>query len=142
MPKEMTIAQPPNERDILIRAAADRAAAAFDNLHDRMANLEEKLKEALTALEGRNARVEVLERAMHEERQQFELELGRKDNIIESYRAIRDDALHERDQLRVVFHSLRVQLDALELPLRGPSRAAEDVPDEGYTNGPAAAGHA
>ena len=138
MATEVTIS---NERDVLIRAATERAAAAFDSLNDRLANLEGKLKEALTALEGRNARIEVLERAMFEERQQFMLELGRKDDIIDDYRAIRDDALHERDQLRVVFHSLRVQLDALEIPLRGPSRA-EDRIDEGYTNGPTEAGHA
>ena len=137
MATEVTIS---NERDVLIRAATERAAAAFDSLNDRLANLEEKLKEALTALEGRNARIEVLERAMFEERQQFMLELGRKDDIIDDYRVIRDDALHERDQLRVVFHSLRVQLDALELPLRGPSRAEERL-DESHTNGSAATGH-
>lgn len=136
--KEVTIAP---ERDILMRAASERAAAAFDSLNDRMADLESKLKEALTVLEGRNARIEVLERAMHEDRDYFTLELSRRDSIIESYRAIRDDALHERDQLRVVFHSLRTQLDALELPLRGPSRA-EDSFDEGYTNGPVETGHA
>lgn len=135
MPNEMTV-PPSNERDILMRAASTWAS-----LNDRMTDLEEKLKEALTVLEGRNARIEVLERAMYEERDQFKLELSRRDSIIESYRAIRDDALHERDQLRVVFHSLRAQLDALELPLRGPSRA-EDRFDEGYTNGPVETGHA
>jgi chromosome segregation ATPase len=142
--KEVTVSSP-SEREILMRAASDRAAAAFDALNDRhsqrIADLEEKLKEALTVLEGRNARIEVLERAMEEDRDHFNLELSRRDSIIESYRAIRDDALHERDQLRVVFHSLRAQLDALELPLRPPSRA-EDRFDEGYTNGPVETGHA
>lgn len=142
--REVTVSAP-SERDILMRAASDRAAAAFDALNDkhtqRIEDLESKLRETLTVLEGRNARIEVLERAIHEERDQFRLELSHRDSIIESYRSIRDDALHERDQLRVVFHSLRAQLDALELPLRGPSRA-EDSFDEGYTNGPAETGHA
>ena len=98
------------------------AARAYSKLNERISTLESQLRDALVALEGRNERIKVLDQALADQKNNHDLELAATRNDARVARASRDEALHERDQMRVVFASFKAQLDALELPLAGPPK--------------------
>lgn len=97
-----------------------QAAAAYSSLNGKINTLQGQLHEALVALEGRNERIKVLDQALLDQQQNHALDLATARNNMEVYRQQRDEALLERDQLRVVFASFKAQLDAVELPLPAP----------------------
>ena len=123
---QTTPAPTPSNREALLRAAQ-----AYDNLNGQILDLETKLGDATVALEGRNARIQVLERAMHEEREQFKLELLERENALATYREQVDEARWERNELRVVLLNLRTQLNAVEIPLR-PALPKEEPAANGH----------
>lgn len=112
----------PNEVMTGEEQALMQAAQAYSKLNGKITALEDKLRETLTVLEGRNARIEQLERAQAEDADRTKLYEAELYNRMKSLEAERDGALTERNELRVVFASLRAQLDAIELPLASPPR--------------------
>ena len=135
-----------NREDIMTNEeqALMQAAQAYSTLNGRISGLQEQLNEALAALEGRNARIEQLERAILEDTDRYKLYEAELYNRMRSLEAERDQALIERDQTRVILASLRVQLDAIELPLPAPPLSLpapskkKRSPSEDHPNGPLA----
>lgn len=113
------------------REALLRAAQAYDTLNGRIIDLEAKLKDALVALDGRYARIEQLERAIKEDAErhaQYANEIYVRSKDLEDER---DNAIWERDQVRIVYASLKALLDSIELPPRPiPTRQQRDKTDE------------
>jgi hypothetical protein len=88
------------------RDAVMRAAHAYDTLREQTRAHEEKLLEATTALEHRNARIEQLELALAEERARCQ-----------ALQTERDAAVLERAELHVCFASIAAQIAAFVTPL-------------------------
>lgn len=88
---------------------------AYDDLAIRARDLEAKLTEALTALEGRNARIVILEEGALAERDQYRRDCERRDKEVANYRAAADQAIGERNELRIILGNFRAQLNAVEL---------------------------
>lgn len=94
---------------------------SYDALAVHARDLEAQLNEALTALEGRNARVLVLEEAMHTERTQYQDDCARRDKEVANYRRAADQAIGERNELRITLNNLRTLILAADLPANEPA---------------------
>jgi len=106
---------------------------AYDQLAARARDLEEQLAEALTALEGRNARILVLEEAMHTERTQYQDDCARRDKEVANYRRAADQAIGERNELRITLNNLRTLILAVDLAggMVGNGHDLDEVDGEG-----------
>jgi hypothetical protein len=87
------------------REAVIRAAFAYDQIKDENEALKRRLSEALTGLEHKN---HVLAQA--------ELRNAELQNLAESYKAERDDAMRYRSDLLATLHNVKALVNDLEIP--------------------------
>jgi hypothetical protein len=104
------------QRDLMIQAAA-----AYDETQKRIADLENKLNQAVAALEAKNTTIDNLNLLLSQER-------NRNDN----HRNERDQACAERAEVLAILSNVRAMLEKTEVPLHlGRKRNGNVVADNG-----------
>jgi len=120
MPPQVARYAPPAQRDEA-REAVSRAAEVYDQVKQENHDLKDKLFQAIRGIEQRDLRINHLEVALAEERNQSS-----------SHRAIRDEAMDEVLQWRGLVASVRALIERFETgPLPPPRRRKAAVKDNG-----------